>query len=149
MRVETASWSSRMTCRSRARAIRLVTTTKAVTTTSPLSSAHRLNWVRPGIRLMRLRLDSIRSSQPSMATPATSHRISVMRAPRARTHEPGPSSRPSRNTPRRSSTSTATSRTAASTTAVDTASAAITACAASSVTSATRIGASSTAPSRA
>src|SRR5213082_1654732 len=68
-----------MTWRSIARAIRLVTTRKAVTITRPLSRPHRLNCVRPGSRLTRLRAASSASSQPSSATPAITHKTNVMR----------------------------------------------------------------------
>ena len=56
-RVDTATLSSRITRRSMARAIRLVTSTKPVTTTRPLSSAHRLNW-----DLARQQVDAVRGS---------------------------------------------------------------------------------------
>src|SRR5881394_3348775 len=79
-----------------ARAIRLVTTRKAVTITRPLSRPHRLNCVRPGSRLTRLRAASSASSQPSSATPAITHKTNVMRFSRVPTQEPGPSIRPSR-----------------------------------------------------
>ena len=56
-----------------ARAMRLVTMTKAVTTTSPFSSAHRLNCDRPGYEVMRFSVASITSSQPRVATATISH----------------------------------------------------------------------------
>ncbi len=90
MRVETASCSRRMTRRSIARATRLVITTKAVTTTSPFSSAHRLNCDLPGIRLIWLRVLSIRSSQPTRESAIASHNTKVSRVSQVRIQEPGP-----------------------------------------------------------
>ncbi len=96
MRVETASCSMRMTRRSKARAIRLLMITKAVTMTSPFNRAHRLNCVLPGIRLMRLSVLSMVSSQPTSENDIISHSTKVMRFSHPRIQDSGPSIRRSR-----------------------------------------------------
>ncbi len=96
IRVETASCSSRMTRRSKARAIRLVMITKAVTMTSPFSTAHSVNCDLPGIRLMRLRVFSIVSSHPTREKDIVSQRTKVIRVSQVRIQESGPSIRRSR-----------------------------------------------------
>ncbi len=90
IRVETASCSRRITRRSNARATRLVMTTKAVTITSPFSSAQRLNWDRPGIRLIWFRVLSILSSQPTSENDIASHSTKVIRDSHVRIQESGP-----------------------------------------------------------
>ncbi len=88
------------------------------------------------------------SIQPVITTPTITQRISVMVRSRVRIQEVGPSSSPSRYTPRRTSTRATSRRIAPSFTAVVMPAVASTTWPASSVAIAARIGASLSAPSR-
>ena len=127
--------------------MRLETTTKAVTITSPFSSAQRLNCVLPGMRLMRLSVVSTLSSHPTIENPMTSHSTSVIRLSQVRIHDSGPIITRSRYTPNRTRTSAVVSCNAVSTAVVGVPSIDNAAWMMSNTMSATRNGASSTVPS--
>ena len=96
MRVESATLSSFMTRRSMARAMTLMMTMKAVTTTSPLSSDHSENCALPGSRSMLSSARSMASNQPTTWKAIASQTISVMRDSQACTQDCGPTMRPTR-----------------------------------------------------
>ena len=106
MRVEIAMPSSFMTRRSMVRAIRLVTIRKPAITTTPLSSAQRLNCDFPGIRSMLSRVRSMPENQPRTWNAMAAHITKVMRSSQERIQLFGPRETDKACTPMRTSTST-------------------------------------------
>ena len=72
------------------------TLSNPVTMTSPFSTAHRVNCVRPAIRVIRFSVCSMVSSHPTRENVITSQMTKVIRVSQVRIHDSGPNIRRSR-----------------------------------------------------